>query len=77
MCPMLINLTESSRIDSELRGWFHAPPSSKNPPTLNMHKPEVGHPLSKHELAKVSIEKDFHTLCVKLLARRNLNLKKE
>lgn len=58
MCPMLINLTESSRIDSELRGWFHAPsgPSNVHTPILNSVKPDVelrnGTP-SKHELAKV------------------------
>jgi hypothetical protein len=57
MCPMLINLTESSRIDSELRGWFHAPgPSNVNVPILNSVKPDDelrnGSP-SKHELAKV------------------------
>ena len=57
MCPMLINLTESSRIDSELRGWFHSPgPSNVHIPILNSVKPDVelrnGSP-SKHELAKV------------------------
>ncbi|XP_046651329.1 cyclic AMP-dependent transcription factor ATF-6 alpha-like isoform X2 [Daphnia pulicaria] len=56
MCPMLINLTESSRIDSELRGWFHAPATNVNTPILNSVKPDVELPNgapSKHELAKV------------------------
>lgn len=57
MCPMLINSTESSRIDSELRDWFHAPsPSSVHIPIFNSAKSdvEVKHESpSKHELAKV------------------------
>lgn len=60
MCPMLINSTESSRIDSELRDWFHAPgPSTVHIPIFNSAKPdvEVRHePPSKHELAKVCLK---------------------
>jgi hypothetical protein len=62
MCPMLINLTESSRIDSELRGWFHAPATNVNTPILNSVKPDVELPNgapSKHELAKVCFCKSY------------------
>lgn len=60
MCPTLINVTESTRIDSELRGWFHAPNPAPNrrpsegrmnptPPPASIEKPRT-----QHEIAKVS-----------------------
>lgn len=48
MCPMQINRTESSRIDSELRGWFATPSQSKISPVKPPAKTS-----SKQELAKV------------------------
>lgn len=52
---MQINLTESSRIDSELRGWFHAPgqPKIRLPIDAAPAVPHVQSNSSKHELAKV------------------------
>lgn len=57
MCPMFVNLTDSKRIDSELRGWFHAPaPEKVRTPTLNSGKTNGDRQerlATKHELAKV------------------------
>lgn len=55
MCPMQINRTESSRIDSELRGWFHTPnqPKTRTPIDDTPAVPHVQSNPSKHELAKV------------------------
>ncbi len=56
MCPMLVNLTESSRIDSELRGWFHAPVNVRSPVLNSAKTDEIQErPSSKHELAKVRL----------------------
>jgi cyclic AMP-dependent transcription factor ATF-6 alpha len=53
---MLINRTESSRIDSELRGWFHAPKQPKTRTPEPVATPAAPSPDAnlKHELAKVS-----------------------
>jgi len=55
MCPMQINRTESSRINSELRGWFHAPNQPKTRTSIDATPavPHVQSNPSKHELAKV------------------------
>lgn len=42
MCPMLINRTESSRIDSELRGWFHAPSQQAKSTATTPARPGAG-----------------------------------
>lgn len=54
MCPMLINVTESSRIDSDLRGWFHhVRQPSKRKGTLTPAASLKPVPEETHELAKV------------------------
>jgi len=53
---MQINRTESSRINSELRGWFHAPNQPKMRTSIDATPavPHVQSNPSKHELAKVN-----------------------
>ena len=51
MCPMQINVTESSRIDSELRGWFHHTPARKVGPSTGAAV--LASPGSSNELAQV------------------------
>ena len=55
MCPMQINQTESSRIDSELRGWFANPSQPKVSPVKTPAKIS-----SKQELAKVNLKSLLH-----------------
>ena len=74
MCPMQINLTESSRIDSELRGWFHAPgqPKIRLPIDAAPAVPHVQSNSSKHELAKV----DLFIMIIKKIKFLNFYFKK-
>jgi len=54
MCPMQINQTESSRINSELRGWF-APSQPKNRVLVTSSVKPIAKNYPKHEIAKVKL----------------------